>query len=298
MGHPESFNLKYIGVGNEQWGPEYIERYKVFEKAIKEKYPEIIIVSGSGPFPEGDYFEYGMEELKKLDAEVVDEHYYSSPEWFRENATRYDKYDRNGPKIFAGEYAAQSVAIASPDNKNNWNCAVSEAAFMTGLERNAEVVHLTSYAPLMAHAEGWQWTPDMIWFNNLESYGTANYYVQKLYGTHAGTDLLAITKDGSPLTGQNELYASAVKDVNKKEVYLKLVNTSDSVKKIYIDLNGGKAASKATLLTLRSDDLETVNSFEMPKKISPKKEEIKISGRKLQMDLPSSAFCVVKLSMK
>lgn len=298
MGHPESFNLKYIGVGNEQWGPEYIERYKVFEKAIKEKYPEIIIVSGSGPFPEGDYFEYGMEELKKLDAEVVDEHYYSSPEWFRENATRYDKYDRNGPKIFAGEYAAQSVAIASPDNKNNWNCAVSEAAFMTGLERNAEVVHLTSYAPLMAHSEGWQWTPDMIWFNNLESYGTANYYVQKLYGTHAGTDLLAITKYGSPLTGQNELYASAVKDVDKNEVYIKLVNTSDSVKMINIDLNGGKAASKATLLTLRSDDLEAVNSFEMPKKISPKEEEIKISGGKLQMDLPSSAFCVVKLSMK
>ena len=169
MGHPETFDMKFIGIGNEQWGPEYIERYKVFEKAIKSKYPEMIIVSGSGPFPEGDYFEYGMEELKKLNAEIIDEHYYRPPSWFRENATRYDNYDRNGPKIFAGEYAAQSVAIASPDNKNNWECALSEAAFMTGLERNAEVVHLTSYAPLMAHSEGWQWTPDLLWFNNLES---------------------------------------------------------------------------------------------------------------------------------
>tara|TARA_R110002049_G_scaffold309282_1_gene520031 strand:+ start:151 stop:1881 length:1731 start_codon:yes stop_codon:yes gene_type:complete len=202
MGHPELFNLKYIGVGNEQWGPAYIERYKVFADAIKAKYPDMIIVSGSGPFPEGDYFEYGMQELKKLDAKIIDEHYYKSPKWFRDNATRYDSYDRNGPKIFAGEYAAQSVAIASPNNKNNWECAFSEAAFMTGLERNAAVVNLTSYAPLMAHEEGWQWTPDMIWFNNLESYGTANYQVQKLYATHRGTDLIAIKNEGKDLQGK------------------------------------------------------------------------------------------------
>ncbi|WP_291122830.1 alpha-L-arabinofuranosidase C-terminal domain-containing protein, partial [Flavobacterium sp. UBA6046] len=199
MGHPKPFNLKYIGVGNEQWGPQYIERFKVFEKAIKSKYPAMTIVSGAGPFPEGDYFDYGNQELKKLNAEIVDEHYYKNPKWFRDNATRYDSYDRKGPKVFAGEYAAQSVAIASPDNKNNWECAFSEAAFMTGLERNAEVVNLTSYAPLMAHAEAWQWTPDMIWFNNLEAYGSANYYVQKLFSTNKGTDLIAITKDGKPV---------------------------------------------------------------------------------------------------
>ena len=180
MGHPEPFNMKYIGVGNEQWGPDYIARYKVFSEAIKKQYPDMIIVSGSGPFPDGDYFEYGMEALKKLNAEIIDEHYYRSPQWFRDNADRYDDYDRNGPKIFAGEYAAQSVAIASPKNENNWECAMSEAAFMTGLERNAEVVQLTSYAPLMAHTEGWQWTPDLIWFNNLTSYGTPNYYVQPI----------------------------------------------------------------------------------------------------------------------
>ena len=186
----------------------------MFEKAIKAKHPEITIVSGSGPFPEGDYFEYAQSELKKLNAEIVDEHYYKDPKWFRENATRYDNYDRKGPKIFAGEYAAQTVAIASPDNKNNWECAFSEAAFMTGMERNAEVVHLTSYAPLFAHEEGWQWTPDMIWFNNLESFGTPNYYVQKLFANNKGTDLLSITKDGKAVTGQNDLFASAVKDVD------------------------------------------------------------------------------------
>jgi len=298
MGHPTPFNLKMIGVGNEQWGPDYIARYQVFEKAIKGKYPNIKIVSGSGPAPEGDFFEYGMQELKKLNAQIVDEHYYSSPKWFRENATRYDKYDRKGPKIFAGEYAAQSVGITSPDNKNNWECAFSEAAFMTGLERNADVVTLTSYAPLMAHVEAWQWTPDMIWFNNLEVYGTANYYVQKLFSTNKGTDLLAITKEGKPVTGQNDLFASAVKDVNTKEVIVKLVNTSANIQVINIDLKGSKLVDKVTLTTLTSANLDDVNSFESPKKISPIESEIKLKGKNAHVRLLPYSVSVMKLKMR
>lgn len=298
MGHPKPFNLKYIGVGNEQWGPVYIERYKVFEKAIKDKYPNIIIVSGSGPFPEGEYFDYGWEELKKLDAEIVDEHYYKNPKWFRENATRYDNYDRKGPKVFAGEYAAQSVAIASPDNKNNWECAFSEAAFMTGLERNAEVVHLTSYAPLMAHEEGWQWTPDLIWFNNLASYGTPNYYVQKLFATHKGTDLIAITKDGKPLTGQNDLFASAVKDLAKKEVIIKLVNTAAHEQDLKINLKGKKLVSKGVALTLKSENLTDENSFESPKNISPKESAVKLKGSNMHINIPPYSVTVLTFKMK
>lgn len=298
MGHPKPFNLKLIGVGNEQWGPEYIERYKVFEKAIKAKYPKMTIVSGAGPFPEGDYFEYGTKELKKLNAEIVDEHYYKNPKWFRDNATRYDNYDRKGPKVFAGEYAAQSVAIASPDNKNNWECAFSEAAFMTGLERNAEVVNLTSYAPLMAHEEAWQWTPDLLWFNNLEAYGSANYYVQKLFATNRGTDLINITKDGKAVTGQNNLFASAVKDVNTKEVIVKLVNTAANAQDVNIDLKGGKLVSNGTLTTLTSTNLDDVNSFEFPKKISPTQSEFKVKGEKAQLSLPAYSVTVLKLKIR
>ncbi|MFI0429591.1 alpha-L-arabinofuranosidase C-terminal domain-containing protein [Mariniflexile sp. HMF6888] len=297
MGHPEPFNLKYIGVGNEQWGPDYIERYKAFAKAIKDKYPTMIIVSGSGPFPEGDYFEYGWEALKKLQAEIVDEHYYKSPQWFRDNATRYDSYDRKGPKIFAGEYAAQSVAIASPLNKNNWECALSEAAFMTGLERNAEVVHLTSYAPLMAHADGWQWTPDMIWFNNLESYGTANYQVQKMYANNSGTDLLSIKKDGKPLIGQDNLYASAVKDINKKELIIKLVNTSNNNQNVTVNLSGKKVSSKGTMTVLTSESLVDKNSFETPDKISPKESTFKLKGKKAIVDLQANSFVILKFKL-
>ena len=298
MGHPEPFHMKYIGIGNEQWGPEYIERYKVFEKAIKEKYPDMIIVSGSGPFAEGDYFEYGWEELKKLNAEIVDEHYYSSPEWFRENAARYDSYDRNGPKIFAGEYAAQSVAITSPDNKNNWECALSEAAFMTGLERNADVVHLTSYAPLMAHAEGWQWTPDLLWFNNLESYGTPNYYVQKLFATNRGTDLVPISEDGKPLIGQHELYASAVKDLEKKELIIKLVNTATEPQDVAIAINGVRLSSKGEAHVLSSNDLTAENSFESPKAISPVTEMVNMARGKVKVSLKKNSLTVLNFKMK
>lgn len=298
MGHPEPFNLKMIGVGNEQWGPEYIERYTIFEKAIKSKYPTIKIVSGAGPFPEGDYFEYGMKELKKLNAEIVDEHYYKNPKWFRDNATRYDNYDRKGPKIFAGEYAAQSVAIASPDNKNNWECALSEAAFMTGLERNAEVVNLTSYAPLMAHEEAWQWTPDLLWFNNLEAYGSANYYVQKLFATNKGTDLIAITSNGKNLIGQNNLYASAVKDMNTKEVIIKLINTSSIIQDVNLELKGIKIDTKGIKTTLTSTNLQEVNSFENPKKISPTEEVIKTKENRVTSSLSAYSVNIIKIKMK
>jgi len=299
MGHPQPFNMKYIGIGNEQWGPEYIKRYKVFAKTIKEKYPDIILVSGSGPFPDGDFFEYGWQELKKLGAEIVDEHYYRPAQWFRENTTRYDSYDRSGPKIFAGEYAAQSVGIASPENKNNWECALSEAAFMTGLERNADVVVMTSYAPLLAHADGWQWTPDLIWFDNLESYGTANYYVQKMYARHKGTDLLSITyADGNNVTGQKELYASAVKDVNLNTLYIKLVNTSEKAQPFSIDLKNHKVQSQATSLVLKSENLYDVNSFEQPKKISPEENQVDIHNNLISTEIPAYTFQILKIGLK
>ncbi len=296
MGHPEPFNMKYIGIGNEQWGEEYIKRHIVFDKAIKEKYPEIIVVAGSGPFPDGEMFEYGMEELKKLDAEIIDEHYYRPPQWFRENADRYDSYDRNGPIIFAGEYAAQSVAIASPDNKNNWDCALSEAAFMTGLERNAEVVQLTSYAPLMAHADGWQWTPDLLWFNNLESYGTPNYYVQKMYSNNRGTDVLKISDNGEVVKGQKGVYATAALDTDNNELVFKVVNTSSNAQNVSIDIEGSETNGSGKITTLKSNNNDAVNSFESPQNIFPVDTEFSYSGGKIGTELSPKSFVVIRVS--
>ncbi len=298
MGHPQPFNLKFIGVGNEQWGPQYIERFILFEKAIKSKYPEIKIISGSGPFPDGEMFEYGWEELKKLDAEIVDEHYYRAPEWFFQNATRYDGYDRNGPKIFAGEYAAQSVAIASPDNKNNWQCALSEAAFMTGLERNADVVHLASYAPLFGHAEGWQWTPDLIWFDNLNAYGTPNYYVQKLFSTNKGTHTLSVKSGNENVAGQNALYSSAVWDNDTKEIIVKIVNGSDNAISTEIQLQGGKKYDGKAVLTTLKSELALVNSFEDPSRIKPQESTTAVKRKTVTVDFAPYSFTVIRIKTK
>jgi alpha-N-arabinofuranosidase len=297
MGHPEPFNMKYIGIGNEQWGPEYIKRYKEFDKAIKAQYPEIIVVSGSGPFPDGDFFEYGWKELKELNAAIVDEHYYRSPVWFRANADRYDSYDRNGPKVFAGEYAAQSVAIASPENENNWDCALSEAAFMTGIERNADLVTMTSYAPLMAHTEGWQWKTDLIWFNNLTSYGTPSYYVQKMYGQNAGTQLLNTVLNGEKAIGQENLYASAVFDEKTNEIIVKVVNTSTNTNKIKIDLKGRSVEPQIVTETLAYPELDAVNSIAFPSKISTKIAEQPWNTKANRITLAAQSFTVIKFKL-
>ena len=296
MGHAAPFNLKFIGVGNEQWGPHYIDRYKVFTKAIKDKYPSIVIVSSVGPFPEGELFDYAAKELKELNADIVDEHYYRNPEWFLENSNRYDNYDRKGPKIFAGEYAAQSVATVSPDNKNNWKCAMSEAAFMTGLERNADMIYMASYAPLFAHAEGWQWTPDLIWFDNLRSYGTPNYYVQKLFANNKGTHALSILSGTEKLNGKNGLYASAVWDKNTKEIIVKVVNASDKAQTTDIQLSTGKkVSSNGGLLILKSENLDGVNSLDNPTQISPQEQPFKLKGKNATIALPAHSMSVVKI---
>ena len=296
MGHPEKFNLKYVGIGNEQWGPQYIERFKMFQDVLKKKHPEIILISGSGPFPDGPHFEYSHRELKKLNAEIIDEHYYKDINWFTKNADRYDSYDRNGPKIFAGEYAAQSVATVSPDNKNTWMTALVEAAFMTGLERNADIVHMTSYAPLMAHTDAWQWAPNMIWFNNLEVLATANYQIQQLFSHHKGTDLLRISYQSKPVIGQEGLFASAVKDEKSNSIIIKLVNTKSESASISIS---GIVSSKpnAQLLQLFAKP-EAENSFANPLAISSVTKKVEPKDGKLELRLPEYSVSLIKMPIK
>lgn len=211
MGHPAPFNLKFIGIGNEQWGKEYPEHLEPFVKAIRKKYPDIKIVGSSGPDSEGEQFDYLWPEMKRLKADLVDEHFYRPEAWFLSQGARYDNYDRKGPKVFAGEYACHGKG----KKWNHFHASLLEAAFMTGLERNADVVHMATYAPLFAHVEGWQWRPDMIWFDNLNSVRTVSYYVQQLFATHKGTNVLSLTMNKKPVTGaegQNGLFASAVCD--------------------------------------------------------------------------------------
>ncbi|GAB3424600.1 alpha-L-arabinofuranosidase C-terminal domain-containing protein [Niabella aquatica] len=299
MGHPAPFHLKMLGVGNENWGPQYVERLKLFEKAIKAKYPEIKLVYSSGTDPDGERFEYLNGELRKLKADIIDEHYYRVPEWFVQNVNRYDHYDRNGPKIFAGEYAAQSDKTVSPDNKNNWKTAISEAAFLTGLERNADVVCMASYAPLFAHVDGWQWTPDLIWVDNLNVYGTPNYYVQQLFSLNKGTDIVPLTANGSIVDGKDNLFASAVVDAATGEVVIKIVNYNPSAREVAFAVQGVKSlARQASVTVLATGDLEKVNSIAKPKEIAPVTTNINLKGRKIQTTLAPYSLTVLRCKYK
>lgn len=296
LGHPKPFNLKMMGVGNEQWGPQYIERYKIFEKAIHSKYPGIKLVSSLGPSPDGEIFDSQNATFRKLNADILDEHYYSSPKWFLQNAGRYDNYPRKGPKIFAGEYAAQSVATVSPDNKNNWECALAEAAFITGLERNAGVVNMASYAPLFANVDDWQWTPDLIWFDNLSCYGTPNYYVQQLFSLNKGTDVVPVLLNNKAVEGQNGCYATASTEKNTHELIIKFVNSTGIVQNISFHIDGKTGYQRlAKVIILHGGKKSSENSLASPKAISPVETHAEVNGKSMKTTIGPYTFVVIRL---
>lgn len=297
MGHPAPFNLKMIGVGNEQWDKVYVERLEVFTKAIREKYPDIKIVGSSGPSASGDKFDYLWPEMKRVGVDLVDEHYYMEPKWFQDNARRYDFYNRKGPKVFAGEYAAHD----HPTGKaNNLFAALSEAAFMTGLERNADVVHLATYAPLFAYVDAWQWNPDLIWFDNLRVMRTPNYYVQQMYGMNTGTDVLRLQMDGQPVAGQDSLYATAALNKPTNEIIVKLVNTGARAAEVKIDFTGLKKKQQlagGTCIYLQNDDQMVVNTLD-GEKLVPRVRPVPARGQTLSLQLPGRFFGVYRLQLK
>ena len=296
MGHPAPFNLKYIGVGNEQWDDLYYDRLEVFMKAIRAKYPDIKIVGTSGPDSEGKMFDKGWAAMKRLKADLVDEHFYRNEDWFLGTAeahakwgncgaTRYESYDRKGPKVFAGEYACHGK------NKHKWNhyeASLYEAAFMTDMERNADVVYMTAYAPLLAHVDGWQWRPDLIWFDNTRMFRSVSYYVQQMYSTNKGTNVLQLTtidpldakgKKTIPVAGQrgmDGLFASSVYEASTGEVIIKVVNTSGQSQNITINLLGMKGKKTAQTLTLQhKGSMDDENTLDEPNKIVPKEGSVK-----------------------
>ena len=313
MGHPAPFNLKFIGVGNEQWGPLYPERLEHFVKAIRARYPKIQIVGSSGPEPDdkgGKQFTYGWNEMTRLKADLVDEHYYRNQEWFKDNITRYDNYDRKGPKVFAGEYACHisQPALPVPEGKNVFDAALYEAALMTGIERNADVVHMATYAPLFAHEEGWQWRPDLIWMDNLRTVRTPNYYVQQLYAMNPGTNVLSLTeqvKNGKKtvaqaVTGQDNLCASAVFDKASGKYIVKFVNLGNAPQQVQLTFKGLKAlpaADNVQLTTLHSDDPMACNTISRPTVIVPVERaasDLTVDKNVATFTVPARTFAVFK----
>ncbi len=303
MGHPEPFNLQQIGVGNEQWGPLYPERLEPFVKAIRAKYPKMKIVGTSGPSPDdkdGKQFTYGWEQMKRLKADLVDEHYYRSPEWFLENVTRYDNYDRKGPRVFAGEYACHVDANpASPTGKNVFGAALSEAAIMTGFERNADIVHMATYAPLFSHVEGWQWRPDLIWMDNLTTVRTPNYYVQQMYGQNPGTNVLSLTENKQAVTGQDGLCASAVVDKQGGRYIVKVVNIAETPQQLAITFKGVKSLGQGDVISLHADNPMAENTIEKKNNVVPRTAQLPagaVNGNVLTVTIPANTFSVYRIA--
>lgn len=294
MGHPAPFNLKFIGIGNEQWGKEYPEHLEPFIAAIRKAYPQMKIVGSSGPDSEGKQFDYLWPEMKRLKADLVDEHFYRPETWFLSQGARYDNYDRKGPKVFAGEYACHGKG----KKWNHFHASLLEAAFMTGLERNADIVHMATYAPLFAHVEGWQWRPDMIWYDNLKSVRTASYYVQQLYAFYKGTNVLPLTMNKVPVTGgegQNGLFASAVYDKLKDEIIVKVANTSDKAQPLTLKFDGWKkkeVLSAGRCIKLASADPDMDNTIGKPSAVIPRESDLQVSGQVLNVNLEPKTFAV------
>ena len=319
MGHPEPFNMKFIGVGNEQWDTPYYERLKPFVEAIRAKYPNIKIVGTSGPDSEGQMFEKGWEAMRAQGADLVDEHFYRPEAWFLgtkeakqrygENCggLRYESYPRKGPKVFAGEYACHGRG----KKWNHYETSLYEAAFMTDLERNADIVEMATYAPLFAHIDGWQWRPDMIWYDNLRMFKSVSYYVQQMYAMNKGTNVLSLTaadpadakgKKRVPVGGQegmNGLFASSVYDANTGEVIIKIANTSKQPQSVQFNLLGMTGERTATTLTLSHNGMDDENTLDQPTKITPKPGSLTCQADKkntvLTDQLPAMSFRLYKV---
>ena len=302
MGHPKPFNMKLLGVGNEQWGPAYFERYAQFAKALKDRYPKLQLISSAGPAPGDERFKSAWSRLRELNADIIDEHCYDKPAWFLNNFGRYDAYERTGPKVFMGEYAAQSVSVGSPNNRNTLECALAEGAYMLGMERNADVVRMSSYAPLFAHIEGWQWTPDLIWCDNLHVYGTPSYYVQQLFSRNPGDIVLpakvSVANGQNPEAG-NRIYASSTKDEQSGDIIIKIVNPSVAAISLPINISGLTPAPRpATATVLAGTAPGDENSFAMPQKISPSTSPLGKIAPRFTYDLKPYSMTVLRLQAR
>jgi alpha-L-arabinofuranosidase len=288
-GHPEPFGLKFIGVGNEdEISPVFKERFQMIFDALKAKHPEITVVGTVGPFPKGDDYEKGWKIANELNVPIVDEHYYMAPDWFWDNLQRYDSYDRAKSKVYAGEYAAHDER-----RRNTLRSALAEAAHLTALERNGDVVAMSSYAPLLSRRGHTQWTPDMIYFTGTDVYPSINYQVQKLFGSNSGDTYLATTVGEA-----KDLAASTVRDSKTGDVIVKIVSRAAAPKPLHIELAGAKALpATATVTVLAGADANVANEDGKPAAVQPQTSSLNLSAA-FDYDAPANSLTIIRIAKK
>ncbi|MCQ2611959.1 MAG: carbohydrate binding domain-containing protein [Treponema sp.] len=302
LGHPQPFNLEMVGIGNEQWDTpqsEFFKRYLMFEKTIHESYPSIRLIGSAGPNVISQDYKNSWDFIRAYSktnaafAYAVDEHYYVKPQWLFDNNEFYDDYDRS-VKVFAGEYAAHPEGSGSFNNPavNTLEGALAEAAFLTGIERNADAVILASYAPLFARMGYTQWSPDMIWFNDKESYATPSWYVQKAFSNYTG-DCTLDTRSEHKALREQKIYYNPSFDTKTGTVYLKIVNANDQAVSLDLCNKGEFNFTSMQVLVMGGTEKETSNSFEKPDAVQLLQSDEKSFDGKVE--LPRYSFAVVVL---
>ena len=291
-GHPEPFHLKYLGLGNEEHiSPEFIERFKLMYKAVSERYPDIIIVGTAGPgsHPSGGTFkgdyENGWALAEELGMPIIDEHYYEKRDYFF-NSRQYDSYPRDRKtKVYLGEYAAKDKKLLD---------ALAEAVYLLHVERNGDVVAMTSYAPLFARKGNTNWNPDLIYFDNEKPYLTCSYYVQQMFGLSAGNyyygDCVSIDGYDDKYIGQ-----SVVLNVSKRELYIKAVNATADARTASIDLSRFKSMKKKATVTTLSGQPDDENNFDA-QPVKPATKEMTV-GKKTTVDLQPYSFTMITVKL-
>ncbi|KRF42176.1 LamG-like jellyroll fold domain-containing protein [Paenibacillus sp. Soil787] len=280
-GHPEPFALPYVEIGNEDWfdrSGSYEQRYAAFYDAIKAKYPSIQLIATT--------------PVKSRTMDVIDEHYYESKSWFVSNATRYDNDSRHGTgtKVFIGEYAAQQGALATAPP--NLDAAIGEAAFMTGLERNSDLVVLASYAPLLMNVNAVNWKPDAIGYDAVTSYGAPSYYVQKLFGENHGDVVMPTTVDAA--NGNGGLYVVSSKDSKSGTMYVKVVNPSNGARKTTVNFSGIASLPDGTATVLTSANGTDTNSIASPMTVAPVTSNLSVQGTSLTYTFAANSLTVFR----
>lgn len=286
MGHPEPFDLRYLAIGNENWGAAYFGRYERLSKAVKEKHPGITCIVAAGPVAEGSLIQDSWNQIRHRFADdLVDEHYYMDSSWFPAHVNRYDRYPRT-TKVFLGEFAAYEP-VQGNRRPGNLYAALCEAAYLTGIERNSDLVEMCCYAPLLCREGEVDWTPDLIWFNDEQVYGAHSYYVQQMFSQACGTELVASETDG------NLFHAATRTD---SELQIKIVNLSDKASQLRLLLPGvPDQASSAQVLT---GEKAHVNSFARPDKVAPKTIQAVCVGGQAEIELPPWSLTVLKFSLE
>ena len=287
-GHPKPFGLKYLGIGNEEKiSPEFVERFKYMYAKITEKHPEIVIVGTAGPgsHPGNPDYEAGWKLARELDMPILDEHSYEKHDYF-ETSRQYDSYPREGKtKVYLGEYASKDKKMRD---------ALAEALYLLHVERNGDIVCMTSYAPLFARKNATNWNPDLIYFDNERPFLTCSYYVQQMFGQSSGNYYYGdcVTFEGEKTNMQEQ---SVVLNTKTRQLFVKVCNAAADARKVNIDLSRFSGLKKNAVKTTLAGEPDQENNFDA-QPVAPVRENVKVS-KKMTVDMQPHSFVMYTIQL-